>query len=130
MHNQTWNMILIAWADTVMSSADASEGSRQGTKTRPCNEKFVEMTPRDQVPFEFRSLDAEQAGELLGYSARYVREDLACRHDFPKRVDGDGHPRWIAGELLAWREAIRTGRQARRRRGRSADRHGNNRGTA
>ena len=74
---------------------------------------------RLSIPFELRSLDAEQAGELLGYSARYVREDLACRADFPKRVDGDGHPRWIAGELLAWREAIRAGRQVRRRRSRS-----------
>lgn len=67
------------------------------------------------VPFELRSLDAEAAGELLGYAARTVREDLACKPDFPKRVDQDGHPRWIAGELMAWREANRVGRKARRR---------------
>lgn len=71
------------------------------------------------IPFELRSLDSDQAGELLGYAARYVREDLACRPDFPKRVDSDGHPRWIAGELMAWREATRADRQVRRRRSRS-----------
>lgn len=120
MRNQTWNMILIAWADSAMPGADASDGSTQGTKNRPHDERCVESTPRDQVPFELRSLDAEQAGELLGYSARYVREDLACRPDFPKRADGDGHPRWIAGELLAWRESTRADRQARRRRDRGA----------
>lgn len=68
------------------------------------------------IPFELRSLDATQAGELLGYTARTVREELACKPDFPKRVDSDGHPRWIAGELMAWREANRASRQARRRR--------------
>lgn len=71
------------------------------------------------IPFELRSIDSEEAGQLLGYSARNVRERLACKPDFPKRVDAGGAPRWIAGELLAWREANRAGRQARRRRSRS-----------
>ena len=73
----------------------------------------------EHIPFELRSLDAESAGELLGYSARTVREELACKPDFPKRVDRDGHPRWIAGELIAWREANRVGRRARRQTSRS-----------
>lgn len=68
------------------------------------------------IPFELRSLDAEQAGQLLGYAATYVRDHLACRADFPKRADSGGHPRWIAGELIAWRESNRADRQARRRR--------------
>jgi len=68
------------------------------------------------IPFELRSLDATEAGELLGYGPRYVSERLACRPDFPKRADPDGKPRWVAGELLAWREAIQAGRQVRRRR--------------
>lgn len=68
------------------------------------------------IPFELRSLDSAEAGELLGYSARTVREELACKPDFPKRVDSDGRPRWIAGELLAWRAANQAGRQGRRRR--------------
>ena len=68
------------------------------------------------VPFEYRSLGPEAAGELLGYSARYVAEDLACRPDFPRRVDPGGNPRWKVSELLAWRDAIQAGRQVRRRR--------------
>ena len=71
------------------------------------------------IPFELRSLDAKQAGELLGYSATYVRDQLACKPDFPKRADNDGHPRWIAGELMEWRAANQAGRQARRRSSRS-----------
>ena len=69
-----------------------------------------------QVPFELRSLSAAQAGELLGYSATYVRDHLACKPSFPKRVDSDGHPRWIAKELMEWRESIQADRQGRRRR--------------
>lgn len=71
------------------------------------------------VPFELRSLSAAQAGELLGYSATYVRDHLACKPGFPKRVDNDGHPRWIARELLEWRESIQADRLARQRRSRS-----------
>lgn len=74
----------------------------------------VSAVERVAVPFELRSLDAVAAGELLGYTARTVREELACKPDFPKRVDSDGHPRWIAGELLAWREANRAGRRVSR----------------
>jgi hypothetical protein len=48
-----------------------------------------------------------------------VRDHLACRPDFPKRADSGGHPRWIAGELIAWRETNRADRQVRRRRSRS-----------
>jgi predicted DNA-binding transcriptional regulator AlpA len=66
------------------------------------------------IPFELRSLDAEEAGALLGYSPRHVCERLAALPDFPRRVDVGGRPRWIAGELLEWRE------QAQRRRRRSA----------
>ena len=73
------------------------------------------MSAAEKIPFELRSLDAEAAGELLGYTARTVREELACKPGFPKRVDCEGRPRWIAGELLAWREANRAGRQASRR---------------
>lgn len=74
------------------------------------------MGAAETIPFGLRSLDAKAAGELLGYPPRYVTERLACLPDFPKRVDRDGRPRWIAGELLAWREANRADRQARRRR--------------
>ena len=59
------------------------------------------------VPFELRSLDAAAAGGLLGYEPRTVREDLASKPGFPKRVDAGGNPRWIAGELMAWRESNR-----------------------
>jgi hypothetical protein len=69
-----------------------------------------------EIPFELRSLNAEQAGELLGYTASYIRDHLACRPDFPKRVDSDGHPRWIAGDLIAWRETNRIDRRTGRHR--------------
>lgn len=56
-----------------------------------------------EIPFELRSLNAKDAGVLLGYSARHVRERLAALPDFPKRCDTGGDPRWIAAELLKWR---------------------------
>lgn len=67
---------------------------------------------RVAIPFELRSLDAEQAGELLGYTPRHVCERLAARPDFPKRVDAGGRPRWIAGELIEWRDSVQRRRRA------------------
>lgn len=73
------------------------------------------MSKQQTIPFEHRSLSAAEAGELLGYAATYVRDQLSSRPGFPKRADNDGHPRWIAGELLEWRQANQASRQARRR---------------
>lgn len=73
------------------------------------------MSKLQTIPFEHRSLSAAEAGELLGYVATYVRDHLAYTPGFPKRADNDGHPRWVAGELLEWREANQASRQARRR---------------
>ena len=77
------------------------------------------MSKPQSIPFEHRSLSAAEAGELLGYAATYVRDQLSCRPGFPKRADNDGHPRWIAGELMEWREANQASRQARPRSRRS-----------
>lgn len=67
------------------------------------------------IPFELRSLDAKQAGELLCYAPTYIRDKLAYTHGFPARVDGGGQPRWKASELLEWRDANQACRQAHRR---------------
>lgn len=72
----------------------------------------------EQIPFELRSLNAEEAGQLLGYKPRTIREKLACRPDFPRRCDHGGEPRWIAGALMKWRNDMseaRAGRPNRRR---------------
>ena len=72
-----------------------------------------------QIPFELRSLNATEVAALLGLSPTYVRDHLAAKPDFPRRADNDGHPRWIARDILEWREAIQAGRQGRRRRSRN-----------
>ena len=64
-----------------------------------------------EIPFRLRSLDSVQAGELLGYSPRQVRERLAALPDFPKRCDAGGQPRWKASEILAWRDALQKARK-------------------
>jgi predicted DNA-binding transcriptional regulator AlpA len=60
------------------------------------------------VPFELRAIGAEEVGELLGLAARTVLETVACRPDFPVRISMRPAT-WIAGEVLAWREANRAG---------------------
>lgn len=65
------------------------------------------MSEQNPIPFELRSLDAKAAGELLGYRPRVVREHLAARPDFPKRCDSGGYPRWIAGDLIKWRDRMK-----------------------
>lgn len=72
------------------------------------------MTAAESIPFELRALNADQVGALLGCCGRQVLERIACRPDFPKRISLRPAT-WIAGEVLAWREANRAGQRARRR---------------
>lgn len=67
------------------------------------------------VPFELRAIGAEEVGELLGLAARTVLETVACKPDFPVRLTMRPAT-WIAGEVLAWREANRAGSRSRMRR--------------
>lgn len=69
-----------------------------------------------EVPFELRSLNAIQVAQLLGYSSTYIRDQLSLKPGFPKRVDSDGHPRWLAKDILEWRAAIQAERINRGRR--------------
>ena len=64
-----------------------------------------------EIPFHLRSLNSAQAGALLGYSPRQVRERLAATPDFPKRCDAGGDPRWKASDILAWRDAKQKARK-------------------
>jgi predicted DNA-binding transcriptional regulator AlpA len=61
-----------------------------------------------------RAIGAEEVGKLLGLSPRTVLETVACRADFPVRLTMRPAT-WVAGEVLAWRDANRVGRQARPR---------------
>lgn len=71
--------------------------------------ELIAATKAAAIPLPMRWLDAEEVGALLGYSGRQVMERIACRPDFPKalRVDGRGHPRWLASEVSKWAERER-----------------------
>jgi len=66
------------------------------------------------IPFEQLALNGEEVGQILGYCARHVVERIACRPGFPARVS-IRPASWVAGEVIAWRDANRAGRQVRRR---------------
>jgi len=72
------------------------------------------VSAAESIPFELRALNAEQVGALLGCCGRHVLERVACRPDFPARISIKPAT-WVAGEVLAWREANRAGRRGRRR---------------
>lgn len=76
----------------------------------------------DAIPFELRSLDADAVGELLDYSGRHVRDVLSVKPEYrfpaPCSLPGQ-HRRWMAGEVLEWRELNRVLPQVRRRSHRS-----------
>jgi predicted DNA-binding transcriptional regulator AlpA len=64
------------------------------------------------LPLDAIWLDAEGIGVMLSCPARKVREQIACRPDFPKpaRVGAagrSGHQRWNAAEVNAWVQAQR-----------------------
>ena len=56
------------------------------------------------LPLGVQRLDAEGVGQMIGHTARQVRERIALRSDFPKavRIGGTGHPRWNAAEVDRW----------------------------
>lgn len=70
---------------------------------------LIAATRAASVPFDSRWLDVEGVAALLGYGPRHVMERIACRPDFPSplRVNGTGHPRWKATEVLQWAEQQR-----------------------
>ena len=77
------------------------------------------------IPSAERAIGAEEVGLLLGMAPRTVLEKVACRADFPMRLTVRPAT-WVAGEVLAWRDANRVGPQARprRRRPRNPQRNG------
>lgn len=64
-------------------------------------DQLIATTKTAAIPLDSRWLDADGVGAMLGFAPRYVLEKLATRPDFPKpmRLDGSGHPRWLASEI-------------------------------
>jgi len=71
-------------------------------------------TVTSTIPSSERAIGAEEVGLLLGMAPRTVLEKVACRADFPMRLTVRPAT-WVVGEVLAWRDANRAGRQARPR---------------
>lgn len=67
------------------------------------------------IPWEQRAIGAADVGLLLGLAPRTVLEKAACRPDFPMRLTVRPAT-WVAGEVLAWRDANRAGIPKGRRR--------------
>jgi hypothetical protein len=72
------------------------------------------MSAAERIPFEELALDAAEVGAILGYAARTVLEDVACKPGFPARLTMRPAT-WRAGDIIDWRDANRAGRRGRRR---------------
>lgn len=50
------------------------------------------------------TLDTKQIAELLGYQAKYVRERIVTRPDFPKPAlaPSSRKRRWAQADVIAW----------------------------
>jgi predicted DNA-binding transcriptional regulator AlpA len=77
--------------------------------------QLIDVTRLATIPVEMRYADTRQLGALLGYSARSVAERIACQPDFPQpvRLLG-GEARWKVSEVIAWADAQRKPRRARK----------------
>lgn len=73
------------------------------------------MSAAENIPYELRAIGAEEAGALMGCSARTWLEKYACRPDAPERLTFKPAS-WVAGEVIEFRDANRAGRPDRRRR--------------
>lgn len=66
-----------------------------------------------RIPFEEMALNAEEVGMILGYAARTVLEEVACKPGFPERLTMRPAT-WRAGDIIEWRDLNRAGRKRRR----------------
>ena len=59
-----------------------------------------------QIPTERRFWSARTIAAYLDYEETYIANTLAKREDFPRpaKIGGNGHPRWRAGDVMAWAE--------------------------
>lgn len=80
-------------------------------------DELIAATKAASLPLDARWLDAEGVASLLSFKPRYVLENIANRPDFPAplRLDGSGHPRWRASEVIEWAMAQREKRVGRPR---------------
>lgn len=60
-----------------------------------------------QIPTDRRLWSADTIAEYAELSPDYVKNAVTKRPDFPRpiRLEGNGHPRWKAGEVMAFFEA-------------------------
>lgn len=72
-------------------------------------DELIAATKAASIPMESRWLDADGVAAVLGFKPRYVLEKVAYRPGFPvpMRLEGNGHPRWLASEIQAWAKAQR-----------------------
>lgn len=71
------------------------------------------MSAAEKIPYELLALTSEECAQLWGVSVDYFLRTIACRPGFPARV-GNRPATWIAGEVLAYRDANRPGDRRRR----------------
>jgi len=66
------------------------------------------MSAAESIPFDEMALNAAQVGKMLGYTERYVLENVACTPGFPARIKLPVFQRkahWRAWQIRAWRDA-------------------------
>lgn len=55
------------------------------------------------IPWQQQAIDANEAAKLFGLSKDRFLRNIACRSDFPKRINVRPAS-WVAGELIEYRE--------------------------
>lgn len=62
-----------------------------------------------QIPTDRRLWSLATIANYAELSESHVAQKVVCKPAFPRpiRLDGSGHPRWLAGEVMAYFEANR-----------------------
>lgn len=57
-----------------------------------------------QIPTDRRLWSLATIAAFLEYEEVYVANEIVKRPDFPRptKIGGTGHPRWKAGDVMAW----------------------------
>lgn len=97
-----------------MSAADQAATITEATRKVVSQLGAAATAAPSAIAAADRAIGAEEVGQLLGLSPRTVLEKVACKADFPMRLTVRP-AMWVAGEVLAWRDANRVGPQARPR---------------
>lgn len=69
------------------------------TETEIMRSEIARVMARAHPPLV---MSLQDIADFLGFSYHHVQKDVACKPDFPPRLDRFASPRWSREDVLRW----------------------------